>query len=416
MGFQTGLSGLNASSKNLDVIGHNIANGNTTGFKYSRAEFSELVASSIGAGGGNNAGLGVALDTVAQQFTQGNLSITGNALDVAINGAGFFQLLMQDGTTAYTRSGNFKLDNQGTIITNTGAQVLGYPTTTAGVPTSTTPAPLVLPTGAPIPAQATTSITAEFNLDASITTPYVPATDTPPYTTYGTALNVYDSQGNANLFSVYFTRSASLAGPPAVDTWDVWDANAPPSPVTVPVTPPLFTMSFDATGQLVNPTVMPTVTIVPTSVTTPDIVATFDISNVTQYAAAFGVTDLTQNGYTAGSFVGMSISELGVVTARYSNGQTQAAGMLALADFRNVQGLEPIGGNNWAETYASGQPLMGQPGQGKFGATRAGALEDSNVDLTAELVNMMTAQRAYQANAQTIKTQDQVLQTLVNLR
>ena len=290
---------------------------------------------------------------------------------------------------------------------------MGYPTTTAGVPTSTTPGPLVLPTGAPIPAQATTSITAEFNLNASDTTVYNRVTDTPPYTTYGTALNVYDSQGNPELFSVYFTRAASTVGPPAADNWEVWDANAPP---TVGASTPLFTMSFDATGQLTAPVVMPTVTIPTASAVTPDIVATFDISNVTQYAAAFGVTDLTQNGYTAGSFVGMSISELGVVTARYSNGQTQAAGMLALADFRNPQGLEPIGGNNWAETFASGQPLMGQPGQGKFGATRSGALEDSNVDLTAELVNMMTAQRAYQANAQTIKTQDQVLQTLVNLR
>ena len=411
MGFQTGLSGLNASSKNLDVIGHNIANGNTTGFKYSRAEFTELVASSIGAGGSNQAGLGVAVDTVAQQFTQGNISITGNALDVAINGAGFFQLQMPDGTTAYTRSGNFKMDNQGTIITNGGAKVMGYPTTTAGVPTSTTPGPLVLPTGAPIPAQATTNITAEFNLNAGATTVYNRVTDTPPYTTYGTALNVYDSQGNPNLFSVYFTRAASVPG--VSDNWEVWDANAPP---TVGANTPLFTMTFDATGQLTAPVVMPTVTINSSSPVTPNIVATFDISNATQYAAAFGVTDLTQNGYTAGSFVGMSISEQGVVTARYSNGQTQATGMLALADFRNVQGLEPIGGNNWAETYASGQPLMGQPGQGKFGATRAGALEDSNVDLTAELVNMMTAQRAYQANAQTIKTQDQVLQTLVNLR
>ena len=413
MGFQTGLSGLNASSKNLDVIGHNIANGNTTGFKYSRAEFSELVASSIGAGGGNNTGLGVALDTVAQQFTQGNLSITGNALDVAVNGAGFFQLLMQDGTTAYTRSGNFKLDNLGTIVTNSGAQVMGYPTTTAGVPTSTTPGPLVLPTGAPIPAQATTSITAEFNLDASDTAIYDALTDTPPYTTYGTALNVYDSQGNPELFSVYFTRAASTVGPPALDNWDV---RGPTGAIQNDSGGNPIRLSFDATGQLTNPIIMPSVTIGTASPVTPDIVTTFDISNVTQYAAAFGVTDLTQNGYTAGSFVGMAISEQGVVTARYSNGQTQAAGMLALADFRNVQGLEPIGNNNWAETYASGQPLMGQPGQGKFGATRSGALEDSNVDLTAELVNMMTAQRAYQANAQTIKTQDQVMQTLVNLR
>jgi flagellar hook protein FlgE len=406
MAFQTGLSGLNAASKNLDVIGNNIANANTTGMKASRAEFSDLVASSIGVGGSTSAGLGVAVDTIAQQFTQGNLTITGNSLDVAINGSGFFQLQMPDGSISYTRAGNFKLDNTGTIVTNAGAKVMGYPTTTAGVATSTTPQPLTLPTGAPIPAQATTTITAEFNLPASATTVYVPATNTPPLTTYGTALSVFDSQGNAIPFSVNFTRAASTAGPPALDNWDVRDSGG-----TV-----LFQMSFDSTGALVSPATAPTVTIATPSPTTPTISATLDISGVTQFAASFGVTNLTQNGYTAGSFVGLAIAESGVITARYSNGQTQAAGMLALADFRNVQGLSPIGGNNWVETYASGQPLMGQPGQGKFGVTRAGALEDSNVDLTAELVNMMTAQRNYQANAQTIKTQDQVMQTLVNLR
>ncbi len=406
MAFQTGLSGLNASSKNLDVIGNNIANSNTTGFKSSRAEFSDLVASSIGVGGSNTAGLGVAVDTIAQQFTQGNLTITGNSLDIAINGAGFFQLEMPDGSTAYTRSGNFKMDNTGTIVTNAGARVMGYPTDTAGVATSTTPGPLTLPTGAPIPAQATTTITAEFNLDASDTRVYVPATDTPPRSTYGTALTVFDTQGNAIPFSVNFTRAAYTAGPPALDNWDVRDSAG-----TV-----LFQMSFDQTGSLVAPVTMPTVTITTPSPTTPNISATLDVSGVTQFATAFGVTNLNQNGYTAGSFVGLSIAESGVITARYSNGETQAAGMLALADFRNVQGLAPVGGNNWIETFTSGQPLLGQPTLGKFGATRAGALEDSNVDLTAELVNMMNAQRAYQANAQTIKTQDQVLQTLVNLR
>jgi len=262
-------------------------------------------------------------------------------------------------------------------------------------------------------AMATTTITAEFNLPASDTTVYNAATNTPPYTKYGTALSVFDSQGNAIPFSVNFTRAAGTAGPPALDNWQVWDANAPP---TNPANTPLFTLSFDATGALVAPVVAPTVTIATPSPTTPNITATMNVSGATQFATAFGVTNLSQNGYTAGSFVGLSIAETGVISARYSNGQTQAAGMLALADFRNVQGLAPVGGNNWIETYTSGQPLMGQPGQGKFGVTRAGALEDSNVDLTAELVNMMNAQRAYQANAQTIKTQDQVLQTLVNLR
>jgi flagellar hook protein FlgE len=407
MAFQTGLSGLGAASRSLDVIGNNIANANTAGMKSSRAEFADVVASSIGTGGGNNAGLGVAVDTVSQLFTQGNISITGNDLDIAVNGAGFFQLLMPDGTTSYTRAGNFKMDNLGNIVTNAGAKVMGYPTTIAGVPTSTTPAPLTLPTGAPIAANATTTIAAEFNLPASATTVYTPLpVNTPPFTTYGTALTVYDAQGNPVPFSVNFTRAAST---PGLDNWDVRDSTG------APLVPPIQ-LQFDATGKLVSPLVPPTVTIATPSPTTPSIVATFDVSKVTQYGAGFGVTNLTQDGYPPGSFTGMKISENGVISARYSNGQTQAAGMLALADFRNVQGLAPIGGNNWVETFASGQPLLGQPTQGKFGGTRAGALEDSNVDLTAELVNMMTAQRAYQANAQTIKTQDQVLQTLVNLR
>jgi flagellar hook protein FlgE len=413
MAFQTGLSGLNASSKNLDVIGNNIANANTTGMKSSRTEFADLVASSIGVGGGNNAGLGVAVDTVSQQFTQGNLSITGNALDVAINGSGFFQLRNTDGTIGYTRAGNFKMDNTGAIVTNSGAKVMGFPTALNGTPTSTTATALTLPTGAPIPAHATSSVTAEFNLDASVSDVYDPATNMPPFTTYGTSISVYDSQGSAIPFSMTFTRAPSTAGDPPMDNWEVRNSQGTPlldsggSPIT---------LSFDAAGKLVAPKTMPTITIQTGSETTPEINTTVNFAGVTQFASPFGVTKLSQDGYTSGSFTGLSITEGGVINARYSNGQTQAAGMLTLADFRNVQGLAPTGAGVWVETFASGQPLMGQPGQGKFGATRSGALEDSNVDLTAELVNMMTAQRAYQANAQTIKTQDQVMQTLVNLR
>jgi flagellar hook protein FlgE len=409
MAFQTGLSGLDAASRSLDVIGNNIANANTTGMKSSRAEFADVVASSIGVGGGDNAGLGVGVDTVSQQFSQGNLSVTGNGLDVAINGAGFFQLQMADGTTAYTRSGNFKMDNLGNIVTNANAKVMGFPTTVAGVATSTTPVPLTLPTGAPIAAKATAGITAEFNLDATapIAASVVPPT---PRSTYGTALTAYDSQGVALPVSLYFTKVAqAVPTVPPQDQWDVYDSLAPAAT-------PVGSLLFDATGQLTSGSpVSLTLTPVAPSIVPPFTVSA-DMSKATQYGAAFGVTNLTQDGYASGSFTGMKISTGGVITATYSNGQTQAAGMLALANFRNVQGLAPVGGNNWVETYTSGQPLLGQPGQGNFGNTQAGSLEDSNVDLTAELVNMMTAQRAYQANAQTIKTQDQVMQTLVNLR
>ena len=404
MSFQTGLSGLNASSRSLDVIGNNIANANTTGMKSSRTEFGNLVASTLGAaGGGGGAGIGVAVSAIAQQFTQGNINTTGNSLDVAINGGGFFQLTQPDDSIAYTRDGSFKLDKDGYIVTNTGANLMGYPTDTAGNTTSTAVQKMQLPTTAPIPAKATTAITAEFNLDAraveaaSVTPPT-------PRTTYGTALTVYDSQGVGIPLNLYFSKAATTT----TDNWDVYDVATGGTP--------LFQMQFDGNGSLVSPLTSPTLTIATPSTTTPNITATLDISKATQRGLAFSVSDLTQDGYAPGELTGLTIGETGIITTRYSNGQTQFKGQIALTDFRNVQGLQPLGNNAWAATYASGDPVQGAPGVGRFGGLRAGALEESNVDLTSELVNMMTAQRTYQANAQTIKTQDQIMSTLVNLR
>ncbi len=406
MGFQQGLSGLNATSRNLDVIGHNIANANTTGMKASRAEYGELVASSLGTGGGSSAGLGVEVSTVSQQFTQGNITVTNNDLDVAINGAGFLQLRMPDGSAAYTRSGELKLDRFGYIVTNAGAQVLGYQTDIAGNRLSFATNPIQLPTAAPIGANQTTAITAEFNLDATAPV-WNSVTPNTPLTTYGTSLTAYDSQGVEIPVSMYMRKVAN-------DQWEVY--TDPTSPATATAST-VATLNFGTNGLLTS-TVPAPITL---PITSPNpAIGTFNVSlsvpNVTQYGARFAVSDLSQDGYPPGELVGVKIEENGVILARYSNGETQAAGQFAMANFRNVQGLAPTGRGNWIETLESGQPIQGAPSEGKFGTLRAGALEDSNVDLTQELVNMMTAQRAYQANAQTIKTQDQVLQTLVNLR
>ena len=527
MGFQQGLSGLNASAKNLDVIGHNIANSNTTGFKASRTEFAAMIASAIGAASGTNSGIGVEVSAIAQQFNQGNLTVTGNSLDVAINGNGFFTLQMPDGSRAYTRAGNFKLDNVGNVVTNDGAQVMGYPIDpVTGLRTSSTAVPLTFPTTAPIPARQTTAIKTAFNLDARTpnakgdpgATPPVAAT---PRTTYGTSLNVYDSQGVATPLSFYFEKNGA-------NTWDIYNqlddlTTTPPTipPVTgrliadkngaVAATlepsdptktggtaagdyPTSFTYRFygpddqgvyairEATLSFTNPedawdftySDAPTNSLVasarlkdnlvdyaggtspaggtfgvadltdapaaakqsfelalmvnpspanPNSPTAPgsnpapgSYPVTLDLNNVTQFGTKFAVSELSQDGYTSGELTGINVENNGMIMTRYSNGVTRAEGQIALASFRNTQGLAAVGGNNWVETYESGQPVLGAPTDGNFGALRAGALEDSNVDLTAELVNMMTAQRAYQANAQTIKTQDQVMSTLVNLR
>jgi flagellar hook protein FlgE len=397
MSFQQALSGLNAASRSLDVIGNNIANAGTTGMKSSRAEFSEIYASSAGAIGGTNVGLGVDVSAVAQSFSQGTLSVTGNDLDVAINGAGFFQVKAGDGTTQYTRAGNFKLDKDGNIMTNTGAALMGYPTDAKGVRQSFDMQGLRLPTGAPIPAKQTTKMAAEITLDASAV---VASTATPPtpLQTYGTSLTAFDAQGLEVPVGLYFTKTAN-------NSWEVRtsvNGSDPAASTPIPV-------SFLADGSLDPATPMPN----NPAQTFP---VTLDLSKMSQVNARFAVSDLTQDGYTAGQLTGLKIEDSGILTATYSNGQTQAAGQIALVNFRNAQGLAPTGSGNWVETAASGQPGRGAPGEGTFGQLRSGALEESNVDLTAELVNMMTTQRAYQANAQTIKTQDQIMSTLVNLR
>ena len=415
MSFQTGLSGLSAASQNLDVIGNNIANANTVGMKSSRGEFADLVASVIGSGGtSSQAGIGVTQATISQNFSQGNVSVTGNTMDVAINGNGFYQLTKTDGTTAYSRDGQFKLDKDGNIINNSGSFLMGYPTDANGVRTSQTTQKLVIPTGAPIAAKQTSTITAEFNLDARAVDAAT-ATPVTPRSTYGTSLTVYDTQGQPQTLNLYFERTAS-SGSPTVDNWNVYsdtDTVAQPSPLGV--------LSFDQNGVLSSSSTFPPaggLTITPTSGTAvqPFQVAV-DTSKVTQYGTSFAVSNLTQDGYTSGEFTGLTIDNKGIISTRYSNGQTlKSGGMLALADFRNVQGLSSVGGGEYLESFKSGAPVLGQPTVGRFGAVQSGAVEESNVDLTAELVNMMTAQRNYQANAQTIKTEDQIMSTLVNLR
>ncbi|MBS3997128.1 MAG: flagellar hook protein FlgE [Hydrogenophaga sp.] len=418
MAFQQGLSGLNSASRNLDVIGHNIANANTVGMKTSRAEFAALYASSVNAASGVSTGIGVTTATVSQSFTQGNITVTGNDLDVAINGNGFFELAMPNGSLAYSRDGQFKLDRSGNIVTNQGGQLMGYPTDAAGTRLSFETVGLSLPTGGPIPARPTGAITAEFNLDARAV-PAASATPPTPLSTYGTSVMAYDAQGMEIPVGLAFQKTG-------VNEWTVQrsingGAFAPSDPATVLRFEQDGTLRtvpvLDADGNVLQPaSVMPPIMLTSPNNPNATFSATLDYSKATQFGTSFAVSNITQDGYRPGELTSLKIEENGIVTARYTNGQMRAAGQVALVNFRNTQGMAPTGGGNWAATFASGEPQRGEPGVGRFGSLRAGALEDSNVDLTGELVNMMTAQRAYQANAQTIKTQDQVLSTLLNMR
>ena len=404
MAFQQGLSGLNSASRNLDVIGNNIANANTVGMKASRAEFAELYANSINGSGNSNTGLGVSVAAVTQSFTQGNITITGNELDIAINGNGFFELTNPDGSLSYTRAGQFKLDRDGGIVNNQGSQVMGYPTDAAGNRLSFESSPLALPTGGPIPAQPTSQITAEFNLDARAV---VAASATPPtpISTYGTSLVAFDPQGLEIPVGLAFQKTAN-------NQWNVYTSvNGSDPALSTP-----FALSFLADGTLNPASVIPPITLASPNDPAQTFTAQLDFGQVTQFGTSFAVTTLTQDGFRPGELTSLKVEDNGVVLARYSNGESRAAGQISLVNFRNAQGLAPTGGGSWSMTFASGDPVRGAPGEGKLGFLRAGAVEDSNIDITSELVSMMTAQRAYQANAQTIKTQDQVMSTLLNMR
>jgi flagellar hook protein FlgE len=301
----------------------------------------------------------------------------------------------------------FKLDPDGNIINQQGGQLMGYPTDAEGNRLSFDSQPLTLPTGAPIPARQTSGIVAEFNLDARAP---VAASVTPPtpITTYGTSIVAYDPQGMEVPVGLAFTKTAN-------NTWEVYTSvnGSAPTPFV-----PALELNFNSDGSLNPASITPAPTITLASPNDPAVTfpVTLDLTNASQFGTSFAIHDLDQDGYYPGEFVSLTIDESGVVTGSYSNGETRAAGQVALVNFRNTQGLSPSSGGNWTATFASGEPVRGEPGSGNFGGIRAGALEDSNVDLTGELVNMMTAQRAYQANAQTIKTQDQVLSTLLNMR
>ena len=407
MSFQQGLSGLNAASKNLDVIGNNVSNASTVGFKQGQAQFADLYANSLSGSGGSQVGIGVKVAQVTQQFTQGNISTTNNPLDIAINGGGFFRM-DNGGEITYQRNGQFQLDKFGFIVNPTGSKLTGYTANSSGVLSTGAAAPLSINT-ADLPPQITSEVNALLNLDSG--SPDIPAL--PPFsvadpTTYtnSTAVTVYDSLGNDQTLQMFYVKQPG-------SLWNVYAAN---DGTVINAGAPITSLSFDSSGVLTTVPMPVSVPVPATAVgaTTPFNV-NIDFTGTTQFGANFSVNTLNQDGYTSGRLAGFDLAADGIVLGRYTNGQTAVLGQVVLAGFANPNGLQPIGNNQWVETSTSGVPLVGAPDSGSLGVLQSRAVEDSNVDLTAELVNMITAQRMYQANAQTIKAQDEVLQTLVNL-
>jgi flagellar hook protein FlgE len=412
MSFQSGLSGLNASAKNIDIIGNNVANTNTVGFKSSRAVFADVFASSLAGTGSSNIGIGTKVASVQQEFTQGNITVTNNPLDIAINGRGFLRF-DNNGTVAYSRNGQLHLDSFGYIVNSDSLRITGYPVDANGNIVASAPVPLRLSTS-DISPKPTANIDATLNLD-SRSTAIAAAFDPTNATTYtsSTTTAIYDSLGNSHALTLYFVKAA-VAGDWRVHATIDGGAVAAVNLGAGAGTP--VTINFNSSGALTTAMPITPVSITLTSGAVSPLVTDLDFNGTTQFGSEFAVSSIAQDGYTSGRLTGLDISENGTIQGRYSNGQANTLGQLVLANFANQQGLRSMGNNLWEETGDSGVAVIGTPRTGSLGSIQSAALEDSNVDLTQELVNMITAQRIYQANAQTIKTQDQTLQTLVNLR
>lgn len=412
MSFNTALSGLRAANQNLSVTGNNIANASTTGFKQSRAEFGDVYANSILGTGSRTPGSGVLVNQIAQQFEQGNISVTNNSLDVAINGSGFF-ILSDQGSRVFTRAGNFGLDNQGYIVSATGARLQGFAAGGGGQILSGALADLRIQTQdlAPNP---TTKVDLRINLDSGSAVPSVTSfspTDPNSYS-WSTAATIYDSLGNPHLFTTYYVKSGTPPTPPATGTnWDVYselDSGG--------VAHALGTVTFATNGGLVSPNPAAFNDAWAGAGGAAPLGFTLNLFGSTQFGSASSANALDQDGYAPGRLASININDSGVVFARYTNGQALTLGQIALASFANPQGLAPVGNTAWAESFDSGQPVIGAPQSGSRGSVQAGALEDSNVDLSSELVNLILAQRDYQANAKTIETNNATTQTIINLR
>ncbi len=434
MGYSQALSGLSAASTDLDTVGNNIANSSTYGFKSGSAEFADMYANPIATAVTVPVGTGVRTVDVAQNFSQGTFTQTGGEYDVAINGNGFFRL-SDNGTIEYSRNGQFHKDANGFIVNAEGANLTGYPAGAGGVISSTNPQPLQVPDGS-IPPKATTKVTAtSLNLDSSEAVPTVTPFDPTNSKSYNyvSQMTTYDTLGDSHTVNTYYVRNPQPTPAVTPDTvaYTVYAQEdgtmITPTPATVPAaaaglvgtltfaTDGTLTSFADASGAIgANADQVQIQLSSATGASTPTDI-TMDLTGATAFGGTGDLANLQPDGYAAGNFVGISITANGLVQGTYSNSQTLTLGQIVLASFNNNNGLKSVGNNAWVATNDSGQPAIGAPEAGSLGALTSGQLEDSNVDLTASLVDLITAQRFYQANAQTIKTQQTVDQSLLQM-
>ncbi len=399
----TAVSGLNAYGNAMGIIGNNIANVGTAGFKGSRPAFADMVSSSlVGAANNSQTGLGVFLADVQGVFTQGALTTTGQVLDMAIDGNGFFQVKDAAGTEYFTRNGQFKLDRIGQVVDAKGNLLQGYQASAAGVLTGTIGN--IALTNTNISPNATTAVTIAANLNSAATTPTpaFSATDPTSYN-FSSSTTIYDSLGNSHTLQMYYRKSATA------NTWNVYQQldNGAAAAAT--------NLAFTSGGAYLSGSPQTFSLTIPGGATTPQSV-TVDFTGVTQYAAQSALLNQSQDGFTSGSLAQFAIDPTGQVSAQYTNGRTQLIAQVALSRFPNPHGLVREGDNLFVQSTASGTAVQGAPGNNGLGSVVSGAIERSNVDLGEQFVDMIITQRAFQANSRAITTSDEMLQELVNLK
>lgn len=449
MGFSVALSGLNAAAKDLQVTGNNIANSNTTGFKESRTEYVDVYAATVFGAGKTQAGSGVRVSNVAQQFNQGSSNFTNNNLDLAIAGEGFFSMAADPSAskpTVFTRAGEFKVNHEGYVVNNQDDYLMSFAPNGTSLEEGFTegvfsPLQISSTQGAPV---STGKILTEVNLDAKELRPAVhdPAftgVDPTDATTYNhtSSITIYDSQGNAHVASMYYIAS-KVGDIPESGVPNEWDAyffidgeafdstgqhysdDAVGFPTALPMAQHVpERLTFNTNGSLATPNLAFDIGPIASedidpSVTVEPLEFSYDFGESTQFSSAYAVKDLGQDGLAVGTLTGIDIGDDGAVIARFSNGGIEVLGKVALTRFANSQGLAKVGDTSWKETVGSGEAISGQAGTGNFGLIQSGALEGSTVDLSEQLVHLIIAQQAYQANAQTITTEKTIVQTILN--
>lgn len=400
MSFSQAVSGLSAASSNLDVIGNNIANSATAGFKSSTIAFADMFA-------GSNTGMGTKVAAVIQNFNDGTTTSTSRGLDVALSGNGFFRMTDASGGVFYSRNGQFTLDENRNLVNTQGLKVTGYPAngTPPAIQNGANPVALSIPT-TQMSARATTSATMVSNLNSTDTAPVVTPFDAAKVDSFNakSTVTVYDSQGNDHALDLYYVKT----------TDNNWTVHAIDS--TTGKAAGDFTMVFDSSGKLTSAATVGLSIDGANGAAAAQPIALSLLGSLQQNTGQTNFGNPVQDGYAPGDLTSYTISNDGTISGTYSNQKTQLLGQIVLASFSNPEGLKSEGDNVWAATSSSGQAAVGVAGTGTYGNLTSGALEASNVDMSKELVNMIVAQRNYQANSQTIKTQDQILNTLVNLR